>query len=745
MLNRFLTCLLLLATLATNAQTVIRSDMTNRARPPFAGEYVPVYDNSQLFFLPSSGSAIPAQVDHLNVVGLSARFSGYYTRGRIDTILTGKAGLVNLNNEIALNQNRATLINGQVSSIRDSLDDHRVLLNLIRSAKLTQGTMAGLLAMTGTDTQVYSVTDPNRAGTFYLDLNDSTTPANGGTVIITPDGKRWKRLFSGPVDFRWWLPGVMGNTDETSKLQAAANAAAGGTLLLFPGTFGISNRITFSPGTTVEGKSATIRALNDMPVAPVSGNDVRPLFLANNDTHFIKVNLDGNNKTCDGVVGVFINGFTVERCTAFHYGFKFGFADLASSNVVYRKCFVYETTGFGLHSYKSNGVLVDHCRALIAFSGYYTGWAKNVEVLGGNYDEIEDVSVDFEGGLNCTATDINCTGFGIGGATIYSGNAEDNYVPGNLIFDNPNLHSTRTYRAYRINNGVGSIITLTSFDAAACHIYSYAPKQYNCGFKNGTILIDSLAGMAFRTPQLNTKTGANAFFSNFAVSSQDRFFECFDFENLTINKCTFRGLPGSESKENFFREQSAGRLLANTFSYDRPKVDKAAVKVNTQTNYANAPTLVEGNIFINTGNWALLVDAFNNPNWWAQVNDNNLGDEYTTFGGFVNTFNGRTRFRNQRLNLLLPSGTTSLDGTIPAIGGNGYASRAVGQLSYGRASYNGSLYNLSFVSGSGGNMTTVRETGGVTATLANGNSLTLTNGIGGTVNGYLSLTLDSYQ
>lgn len=64
------------------------------------------------------------------------------------------------------------------------------------------------------------VTDKLTGGLFYHDTADTTTGDNGGTVIINGT-KRWRRLYSGPADLRWF-GGVPGQA-SSSALSLAIN------------------------------------------------------------------------------------------------------------------------------------------------------------------------------------------------------------------------------------------------------------------------------------------------------------------------------------------------------------------------------------------------------------------------------------------------------------------------------------------------------------------------------------------
>lgn len=60
-----------------------------------------------------------------------------------------------------------------------------------------------LRAYTGRAAQV-RITSAGIAGFFYYDAADTVSADNGGTVIVSSNGRRWKRLFDGAVNVRWF-------------------------------------------------------------------------------------------------------------------------------------------------------------------------------------------------------------------------------------------------------------------------------------------------------------------------------------------------------------------------------------------------------------------------------------------------------------------------------------------------------------------------------------------------------------
>ncbi len=81
------------------------------------------------------------------------------------------------------------------------------------------------------------ITDAGRQGVFMLDTRDIESPDNGGTIIVS-GSKRFRRVYTGPIDGRWF--GMVGDyngpigTDNADALRAAIAAAKTNETVLIP-------------------------------------------------------------------------------------------------------------------------------------------------------------------------------------------------------------------------------------------------------------------------------------------------------------------------------------------------------------------------------------------------------------------------------------------------------------------------------------------------------------------------------
>jgi hypothetical protein len=133
-----------------------------------------------------------------------------------------------------------------------------VLLCLVGRAQIPT-TWAALKGNTNASTTTpYFINDPGREGVFYYDVKDKVSLDNGGTIAVSADGKRFKRLYDGTINGRWF--GMVGDyntttrvgTDNAAALNKAIAAASHEQTILIPnGEWYINGTITL-PLTTVK-------------------------------------------------------------------------------------------------------------------------------------------------------------------------------------------------------------------------------------------------------------------------------------------------------------------------------------------------------------------------------------------------------------------------------------------------------------------------------------------------------------
>lgn len=152
--------------------------------------------------------------------------------------------------------------NGDPSAViptSDSAQGVRTDLAAVDGAGLVGGfnTYSQLRTYTGSNSRV-QVIGFGISGDFYLDPSDTTSPDNGGTVIVDALGRRWKRQFEGGLDLYWF--GAKGSyVDDDSDaigLWLAAYVNGKNSLASSRGVFRHTRSFDFPDSVVIRGSGA---------------------------------------------------------------------------------------------------------------------------------------------------------------------------------------------------------------------------------------------------------------------------------------------------------------------------------------------------------------------------------------------------------------------------------------------------------------------------------------------------------
>ena len=99
------------------------------------------------------------------------------------------------------------------------------------------------------------VTDPGMEGTFQADVGDRESPDNTGTILVTANGVRYKRAFSGPASAAWF--GVSEADDDVGpELQVAVNVVD--DVVVPDGTYTQRTLVRLRSGMTLRGNPGKV-------------------------------------------------------------------------------------------------------------------------------------------------------------------------------------------------------------------------------------------------------------------------------------------------------------------------------------------------------------------------------------------------------------------------------------------------------------------------------------------------------
>lgn len=174
----------------------------------------------------------------------------------------------------------SSLIVHDGGTIKDALDKAKPIADYV-----------ALRAYTGNATQV-RITNNDISGFFYYDFTDAASTDNSGTVIVSSNGKRWKRQFDGAVNVKWF--GAKGDwngttgTDDTQAIQAALNSGYS-SIYLPNGFFGIKSTTT---ALTLSASDSVFYGPGYLvPVANASGWAPRQMLVVAGNRNKISINI----------------------------------------------------------------------------------------------------------------------------------------------------------------------------------------------------------------------------------------------------------------------------------------------------------------------------------------------------------------------------------------------------------------------------------------------------------------------
>ena len=109
----------------------------------------------------------------------------------------------------------------------------------------------------------FYTTDKGQEGNWYYDSTDTTTADNTGTVLVTLDGKRIKRVISSELNVKWFgAKGDSATDDKTFIQNTIAEATVSGKGVFIPsGTYRITGTLTLNLKSSIRGEGRDLTIL----------------------------------------------------------------------------------------------------------------------------------------------------------------------------------------------------------------------------------------------------------------------------------------------------------------------------------------------------------------------------------------------------------------------------------------------------------------------------------------------------
>jgi hypothetical protein len=163
--------------------------------------------------------------------------------------------------------------------------------------------------------QIY-ITDAGSEGVFRLDQADKSSPDNTGVILVTANGQRYKREYTGSARGAWF--GInTADTDIGPELQAAVSATT--DLTLADGVYTQTTEVRMKSNMAIRGNAG--RVIINLPksyVSLVSAVDAN-LPLENVLIDGLSWNVTSKEKGTYGVItidGPTVSNFTVQNCNS---------------------------------------------------------------------------------------------------------------------------------------------------------------------------------------------------------------------------------------------------------------------------------------------------------------------------------------------------------------------------------------------------------------------------------------------
>lgn len=415
--------------------------------------------------------------------------------------------------------------------------------------KPTLATIAQIRALSGVlSNNYFYTTDIGQEGNWYYDSSDTTTADNTGTVLVTSDGKRIKRIYQGAVNVSWY--GIFPNLGSNFSSNFVSILGLHDEIFIPSGTY----NITVTTATTFNNKriSGVKPSWNGTDLVngtvitgnwAILGNEnyIEKLGIYNTSGNGLTVRTNASKNTVENVLfDVQDHGVLIEQ-----------FGGTASDNVV-KDCDAYG----GIHGFVSKSKTAKFIN-LRSFSASEDGFA----MVSDNITGVSFPSLCLNNTLiNCEAYNTNA------GIRVYSRDYSSTTNAANILLRDLSIigGNIDTCSAYGIS--VGDDVPAGSVPAG---------RTYN-NVENISISGLSIKGTTTSNIQLGRSNGVYIGGNNFKGLVNKQFDFC---KNLRLD---------SNNNNNF----SQGNSIFNTINpVNSTSIDASIINTIVETNNTASTTI----------------------------------------------------------------------------------------------------------------------------------------------------------
>jgi len=598
--------------------------------------------------------------------------------------------------------------NKQDSLVTDGTGVKYPTIDAISGGTVYKRTIAQIRALTGILPNIsFYTTNINQEGFWYYDATDTTSADNTGTVLVTADGKRIKRVVNGNIYPEWF--GAIGDavTDDASAINSAISVATNKNLV-FTKRYLIKSKLVLKSNTSYIGVKGSEIIINNTFVKGATSpsnefaiyNEKFSTTYSNPDTSIIikgikftqTITLPSINYTILGFAN--INNLTISECESYINGSIFGnnldlYACYNNVNITNNTFENTTNTTIGgciwLRNRAANGALASNdCYAVNIIGNNFRkkcndevvaiwgslGKLSNVNVISNSF-KFDDYSVSV--GLSVFGDETNSSALAITENVNISNNTfiADNFlnsliqvgVSTDVISTVKNVNiSGNVIRAKVTSTGTSTVFKATlnanseNVNLLGNNIYNNGSVNINYGFSGFTIVqSNNISGKFNYGGAISGKVSGNIITNPLGRG----FLNCKDIINNTIY-CGDTGIDVTANGNYNVKNNVIENTSTACYGLD---INTASPVVYVEGNRFNITT---GRCISNTSTGSITATNNNNQNTATFVYGNLIyssGNKISS-SGFDNLISGR--ISNFDTEDALPIGHISIDTSLPS-------------------------------------------------------------------------------